>query len=351
MQNKLLPITEAIIQQFTSVEEMLNHAIVGLKEKDKIKLENIINVLEPQVNQNELIIEDECTKYIALFNPEAKNLRGILMMLKMNNDAERAGDLGVNIAESSLYLIERPSVNQSTMNDIFKMATGVLDMFKDSIRAFIDKDSVLAREVIRKDHKINHLQENILKTFHSLMIDDSKVIKRASHFIRIAHNLERIGDLSTNICEDLIYLVEGKIVKHSKSLEQKNSKIKILYICVENSFRSQMAEALTNFYFTDKAIAESAGSNPIEKVNPNAVQVLSELDIDMSNAKSKGFDDVQLKQYDYVVTMGCKDTCPYYPAKENIEWDLPDIKNNPIEDIRNLRDTIKTNIKNLLDTI
>lgn len=351
MQNKLLPIKEAIIQQFASVEEMLNHAIVGLKEKDKMKLEEIINVLEPQVNKNENVIEEECIKYIALFNPEAKNLRYILMMLKMNTDAERAGDLGVNIAESSLYLIERPSVSQSIMNDIFKMATAVLAMFKDSIRSIIDKDTVLAREVIRKDHKINDLQENILKTLHSLMMDESQIIKRALHFIRIAHNLERIGDLSTNICEDVIYLVEGKNVKHSKSLDEKKSKIKILYICVENSFRSQMAEALTNHFFSDKAIAESAGSNPIEKVNPNAMQVLSELGIDMSNAKSKGFNDVQLKQYDYVVTMGCKDTCPYYPAKENIEWELPDIKNNPIEDIRNLRDTIKTNIKNLLDTI
>jgi len=351
MQNKLLPIKEAIIQQFASVEEMLNHAIVGLKEKDKTKLENIIAVIEPQVNQNEITIEENCINYIALFSPEAKKLRSILMMLKMNNDAERAGDLAVNIAESSLYLIERPSLDQSIMSDIFKMATGVLDMFKDSIRAFIDRDSILARDIIRRDPKINHLQENILKTFNSLMIDDSKLVKRASHFIRIAHNLERIGDLSTNICEDIIYLVEGKIVKHANSLEEKNSKIKILYICVENSFRSQMAEALTNYYFSDKAIAESAGSHPIGKVNPNAVQVLSELGIDISNAKSKGFNDVQLKQYDYVVTMGCKDTCPYYPARENIEWDLPDIKNNPIEDIRNLRDTIKTNIKNLLDTI
>ena len=126
-------------------------------------------------------------------------------------------------------------------------------------------------------------------------------------------------------------------------------KLKILYICVENSFRSQMAEALTNYFFSDKAIAESAGSKPIDKVSPNAVAVLSDIGIDISSAKPKGFNEVQLKQYDYVVTMGCKDTCPYYPARENIEWDLPDIKNNPMDDIRALRDTIKDKISKLIN--
>ncbi len=125
-------------------------------------------------------------------------------------------------------------------------------------------------------------------------------------------------------------------------------KTKILFVCVENSFRSQMAEAIANHFFSDKVIAESAGSSPSGKVHPNAILVLEEIGINTSSLYSKGFNDVKLKKYDYVITMGCKDKCPFYPSKKMIEWELPDIKNNPLPEIKKLRDLIKEKIKNLL---
>ncbi len=127
-----------------------------------------------------------------------------------------------------------------------------------------------------------------------------------------------------------------------------SEKIKILFACVENSFRSQLAEAIANHFFSDKIIAESAGSAPIGKVHPNTLAVLNDMGINTSSLYSKGFNEVKLKNYDYVITMGCKDKCPFYPAKANLEWELPDIKNNPIEDIKKLAEDIKKRINDLL---
>lgn len=125
-------------------------------------------------------------------------------------------------------------------------------------------------------------------------------------------------------------------------------KLKILFACVENSFRSIMSEAIANHFFSDKIDAESAGSKPSGKVHPNTIKVLEELGIDTSSLHSNGFNDVKEKIYDYIITMGCKDACPFYPAKASLEWDLPDIKNGPIEEIRKLTDEIKTRIEDLI---
>ncbi len=125
-------------------------------------------------------------------------------------------------------------------------------------------------------------------------------------------------------------------------------KLRILFACVENSFRSQMAEAIANYFFSDKIKAESAGSSPAGKVHPNTIKILDEIGIDTSNLYSKGFKDLKKPQYDYIITMGCKDKCPFYPAKAALEWEFPDIKTGPIEKIRKLRTDIKNKIKELV---
>lgn len=126
-------------------------------------------------------------------------------------------------------------------------------------------------------------------------------------------------------------------------------KLKILFACVENSFRSQIAEGVAKTYFSDRIEAFSAGSSPGGHVHPNAVKVLEEIGFDTSQMSSKGFLDLPNTEFDYLVTMGCGETCPYVPSKAQIVWNLPDIKNSPIEEIREMRSTIKQNIENLLE--
>ena len=122
-------------------------------------------------------------------------------------------------------------------------------------------------------------------------------------------------------------------------------KLKVLFACVENSFRSQMSEGIARKYFSDRIDAYSAGSKPSGTVHPNAVKVLKEIGIDPSEQYSKGFTDLEETEFDYLVTMGCGEVCPFVPSRKQLNWELPDIKNNPLEDIRELRDLIKDKIE------
>lgn len=125
----------------------------------------------------------------------------------------------------------------------------------------------------------------------------------------------------------------------------------ILFVCVENSCRSQMAEAFARFHGKGKIKAYSAGSRPAGKVDDLAVQVMKERGIDISNQKSKGTDDLPEEKYDIVVSMGCDEQCPYVPAKIRLEWDIPDPKEKSTDFFRKVRDKIESRVISLLQNI
>ncbi len=127
-------------------------------------------------------------------------------------------------------------------------------------------------------------------------------------------------------------------------------KVKVLFVCVENSFRSQLSEGVARKYFSDRIEPYSAGSRPSGKIHPAAIAALEEIGADLSLQSSKGFDALAGKKFDYVITMGCGDVCPYFPSKKHLDWDLPDIKNEPIEKVRALRDNIKERITEIIET-
>ena len=131
----------------------------------------------------------------------------------------------------------------------------------------------------------------------------------------------------------------------------KSDKVKILFVCIENAGRSQMAEGFARHIGKDLVEPYSAGSKPSGKVNPLAIESMKEKGIDISSHDSKGFNDLPVKEFDYVVTMGCGDVCPYYPGKERLDWQTPDPKGKPIEYIRQVRDTIEKEVEKLLNTI
>jgi arsenate reductase len=125
----------------------------------------------------------------------------------------------------------------------------------------------------------------------------------------------------------------------------------IIFVCVENSCRSQMAEGFARFYGKNVIEAYSAGSNPSGKINPSAIEVMREAGIDISSQFSKGFKDLPVSQFDYVVTMGCHDLCPFIPAKKNIEWDIDDPKGKPLYSFRQVREKIRDKIRHLIIAI
>lgn len=211
---KISELTKKVIEQSTMVETMLQLAIKGLLERDE-KLLKQVEELEDTLNQHEMELEDDCIGVIALYHPEATNLRTVLMIMSMNSDLERMGDIAVNIVESAHYIIQRPSIKR--LINIPKMADEVKNMLHNSITAFIEGDTRLAWNVCKNDDVVDDLQEQIYRILVTYMLEDPTNIKRCMKLNNIASNLERMADLSTNIAEETIFMVDGVVIKHNSS--------------------------------------------------------------------------------------------------------------------------------------
>ncbi|MCL4512998.1 MAG: phosphate signaling complex protein PhoU [Candidatus Eremiobacteraeota bacterium] len=214
LEEKLQVLKSDLVNYATLVEKMIEKSIQGLLIKDRALLEEVISKDETAVNDLEITMDEHCTNLIAQYEPKAKELRSILMILKMSNDLERMGDHAVNISLSSQYLIELPAVKP--LIDLPKMAEETIAMLKDSIQSFVSEDSSLAKKVCERDSVVDGFRNQILRELIAFMGADPSVIERSLHLIRISHNLERIADLSTNIGEDVIFMVAGKVIKHHK---------------------------------------------------------------------------------------------------------------------------------------
>lgn len=194
------------------IESMIEKSVKGLIERDRSYFEEVMNNLEKKANEYDLKLDNMCINAIAKFEPKAKDLRVVMMIYKMNSDLERIGDLAVNICESGEFLIARPEVKP--LIDIPRMAEITQKMLNDSINTFFNEDSTLARDILKRDSTVDLLRDQVLRELILFMIEEPKIIERAIHLLRIARSLERIGDLATNIAEDVIFMVEGEVVKH-----------------------------------------------------------------------------------------------------------------------------------------
>jgi phosphate transport system protein len=214
LHQELEMLKEKLLESATLVESMIEKSIEGLLKKDKDLLLKIIEEDEARENDLEIQIDEKGIELIARYQPHAKDLRTIVMILKMNNDLERIGDEAVNIAQSALFLIERPMVKP--LIDIPRMAEEAIKMLQDSIKAFLQEDSQLAREVCVRDAIVDGLRDQIWRELITFMASDPTTIERSLHLLRISRCLERVADLATNLAEDTVYIVEGEIIKHHR---------------------------------------------------------------------------------------------------------------------------------------
>jgi phosphate transport system protein len=212
LQDRIKELKKEIVEYGALIEEMIMKSIAGLWAREQEPLREVIDVLEPATNDREIKLDDLCTTTIAQYEPRARALRIVLMVFKMNSDLERMGDHVANIADSGLFLVSHPQVKP--LVDIPRMATETITSLNDAITSFIDEDARLAQEVCERDHIIDALHDQIFRELVTFMTSDATTIERSLHLIRIANNLERIADLSTNICEDVIFMVEGRVIKH-----------------------------------------------------------------------------------------------------------------------------------------
>jgi phosphate transport system protein len=212
LRENLEGLKEKLVESASLVEGMIEKSIRGLRERNQDLLSQVTDQEEPKENELENAIDETCIHLIACYQPQAKDLRTILMVLKMNNDLERMGDEAVNIAESAMFLIDKPEVKP--LIDIPRMAEESDMMLKDTLKSLINEDSRLAKEVCKRDDIVDGLRDQILRELTTFMASSPATIERSLCLIRISRSLERIADLCTNICEDVIYMVEGRTIKH-----------------------------------------------------------------------------------------------------------------------------------------
>lgn len=214
IKERLEELKEQLTESASLVEAMIEKSARGLIERKKEFLLEVIEKDEEQENRIELEIDEACIQMIARYQPKARDLRVVMMIARMNNDFERIADEAVNIAEASLFLIERAAVKP--LIDIPRMAQEAMGMMRDSLASFMTEDTGLARDVCRRDNIVDGLRDQVLRELITFMASDPAVIERSIQLIRISRSLERIADLSTNICEDVVYMVDGQSIRHYK---------------------------------------------------------------------------------------------------------------------------------------
>jgi phosphate transport system protein len=193
------------------VEELLRKSVKALQERD-LKLAREVIDADEQVDNREVELEESGLKIIALHQPVAIDLRFIVSVLRINSDLERIGDLAVNIAERATYLAGAESL--ALPIDFTPMAEKAQQMLTMSLDAFVNMDSTLGRQILDKDNEVDAMNRQMYCTIYELIRRNPEDVEVLLHLLSASRHLERIADHATNIAEDVIYMVEGKIVRH-----------------------------------------------------------------------------------------------------------------------------------------
>ena len=194
------------------VETALGNASFVLRDR-RVKLAQAVYAGESVINEKEVQIEENCLKILALHQPVAIDLRFIVVVLKVNNDLERIGDLAENLTARAVYLAEREPMPEP-MAIINGMFVTIRSMLKDSLDSLVKLDVDLARKVIEQDDGVDQINRQMYDDFRQMMARDASMIEQATSWLSCSRYLERIADLATKISEDVVFMVEGEVVRH-----------------------------------------------------------------------------------------------------------------------------------------
>ena len=192
-------------------ETALRLAVEALLERDHGKAGQVI-AGDTVINDMEVQIEEACIDLLALQQPMAKDLRMLVAAIKIANDLERVGDHAVNLAESAERLTRAHPIAPEP--EIVEMARLAREMLADALEAFVRGDAVAGREVCLRDDKVDALNRSVFRILLTHMMEDPHSIGTGLELLLVSRNLERVADLATNIAEDVVFLVEGKSIKH-----------------------------------------------------------------------------------------------------------------------------------------
>lgn len=206
-------IKKKILSLSAIVEESVYRAVRAISERD-LKLANKVIENDEEIDQMEIEVEEECLKILALNQPVAIDLRFIIAVLKINNDLERIGDLAVNIAERAAFLATKERIDIPF--DFRGMSEKAKEMLRKSLDALVNMDSNLAREVMLADDEVDEMHRKMYTQVQEGILKEPDRLDCLINLLAVSRQLERIADHATNIAEDVVYMIDGEIVRHGK---------------------------------------------------------------------------------------------------------------------------------------
>jgi phosphate transport system protein len=211
----------SILTLSAEVENDVRVAVRAVENRDTELGRSVVR-REERVNAMEVDVEEDCLKILALHQPVASDLRYIVAVLKINHDLERIADLAVHIAERGLFLCDQPAMDMPFRLGL--MADKAQDMLKRVLDAFVNLDEQAARAVCGDDGEVDALHEEVFQQVKAAIAREPQRFETLLQIMHISRHLERIADHATNIAEDLIYLIEGRIVRHTDEVAAPNHK-------------------------------------------------------------------------------------------------------------------------------
>ena len=215
-EEELALLNRKLLEMASIVESRIAKSMKALREGNMILAQEVIRTDE-QVNAMEIEIDNLCVRILALYQPEAKDLRTVTMIMKVNNDLERIGDHASSISRMAIFMADYPPIKP--LVDIPKMADKAMEMLRESLDAFIRRDAELAVVVCRKDDEVDNYEPQIVRELITFIMSDPSTLNRALRYIYVARHLERVADLATNIAENAYYIATGEMLKHQHTSE------------------------------------------------------------------------------------------------------------------------------------
>lgn len=212
-ENEVKNLNRLMLAQALAVESAVSNSLRAIADRNSELAVDIIS-RDDIIDKGEVLLEEECLKVLALHQPVASDLRLIITILKVNSELERIGDLAVNIAERALHIIDLTTPGEQP--NFTEMNQAVLSMLKRALDSFLTQDCFLASQTIDADSEVDRMhRENFLKTIELTQQNPSNAALYVD-CLNVSRNLERIADSCTNISEDVLYFLQGKIVRHSR---------------------------------------------------------------------------------------------------------------------------------------
>lgn len=299
----------------------LTEAMESLSTQDRKKAYAVV-LRDSQIDNLESSIDQHCLEFLAKHAPAASHLRFVFSAARICVELERVGDYAETIARQAIELSYGPRHPATDL--LLEMSKIVLKMVFQSSQAFLESNVESANQTMDLDRQVDAFERQIYEKLTSENIQTSAQAKQTYSLLTIANRLERVADQTCNICEGVVYMATGEVLKHHHEKEYD-----VLFICVGNSCRSQMAEAIAKrltvearFHFS------SAGSDPKTEMDSDMVRFLGEKGYDLSGQKPKGLNAIlPLNSYDVLVTL-CDEACamlPRIPFKTvALHWGIED---------------------------